>query len=185
MEIKNYFVLSDTFKKNAKTYQTQPVMATKYKPGMENAWMIYFSNMNSKKADIPECEGVKFFPTEADARAYVETHDKQYIKRNGELIECEVEYDLLRPVLLRKVVDAENKVGVNFCFGEYTFESNETDDYEYYILEEDSWIILDIDGKIRVWDKDCLDFYGETFFGKDDNLVYQKVSEDKYIKVTV
>lgn len=97
-----------------------------------------------------------------------------------------MEYDLLRPVLLRKVAGTENKVGMDFCFGEYTFASNETEDYEFYILEEDSWIILDADGSIRVWDSNYPECCGETFFGNEDDLVYEKVKgKEKYIKVAV
>lgn len=180
------FTLNSVYQKYSRKYQTRPVRTAKYQPGMENGWMVYFSNKTQKKNDIPTHEGVKFFSTETDAKKYVEANEKQYMKLDGKLVECEVEYDLLRPVLLRKVAGTENKVGMDFCFGEYTFASNETEDYEFYILEEDSWIILDADGSIRVWDSNYSECCGETFFGNEDDLVYEKVKgKEKYIKVAV
>lgn len=185
METQNHFVLNDVFKQNAKIYQSRPVKAAKYQPGMESAWMLYFSNWNIRKKDIPIYEGVKFFPTESNARAYIEANKKQYMMLDGNLVESDVEYDLIKPVLLRKVVDAENRIGINFEFGDNTFIADESKDYEFYILEADTWIILDTDGTIRVWDRGFLDLFGATFFGCVEDIVYEKVSEDKYIKVAV
>ena len=44
---------------------------------------------------------MKFFPTKEDAISYVEANEKQYMNVNGNLVECEVEYSLLQPVLHR------------------------------------------------------------------------------------
>ena len=38
------FQLNKVFDQNAKVYQTKPVRATKYKPGMETGFAVYFCN---------------------------------------------------------------------------------------------------------------------------------------------
>ena len=70
----------------------------------------------------------------------------------------------------------------SFASGQYS----ESSDYDFYILEENTWIIQDANGKIRVWDKDFLDC-GETFFGYMDseNLVCEKIGENTYKEVAV
>lgn len=92
---------------------------------------------------------------------------------DGKLVECEVEYSLLQPVLHRKRTDydSEDRVGVDFMLGDYTLTSDESNDYDFYILEDDMWIILDASGEIRVWNKDLLDC-GETFFGYMDRVLF-------------
>lgn len=188
METQNYFVVNDIFKQNAKTYQTKPVLATKYKPGMETGWMIYISNVPRKNEKFHTHAAIKFFPTIKDAIAYVEANEKQYMRVDGKLVECEVEYDLIQPVLHRKRTDydSEDRVGMDFMFGDYTLESDESSDYDFYILNEDIWIIQDENGEIRVWDKDFLDC-GITFFGDPNNvnIVYEKIGNDTYKEVAV
>lgn len=188
METQNYFVVNDIFKQNAKTYQTKPVLATKYKPGMETGWMIYISNVPRKNEKFHTHAAIKFFPTIKDAIAYVEANEKQYMRVDGKLVECEVEYDLIQPVLHRKRTDydSENRVGMDFMLGDYTLESDESNDYDFYILDEDIWIIQDENGEIRVWDKDFLGC-GITFFGDPNNvnIVYEKIGNDTYKEVAV
>ena len=70
--------------------------------------------------------------------------------------------------------------GLHFCFGEKEFVSDESCDYEFYILECGCWIIHDM-GNIRVWYPDS----EETFFGKENDIVYEKAGNDEYIKVAV
>lgn len=108
------------------------------------------------------------------------------------LIEIPVEYDPPMPVLHRKETDPDKKVGFQNCFeGKYALKSNETEMYDFFILDyhhttPDVWIIQDADGRIRVWDTDSLECYGETFFGKEDDLIYEKVEgKEEYIKVAV
>lgn len=38
------FNLNNVFQKNAKVYQSRPVLATKYKPGMETGFAVYMTN---------------------------------------------------------------------------------------------------------------------------------------------
>lgn len=188
IEIQNYFVLNNIFKQNAKTYQTKPVLATRYKTGMESGWMIYINNVPSDGGNLHTHAAVKFFPIKEDAISYVEANEKQYMKVNGNLVECEVEYSLLQPVLHRKRTDynSKDRVGVDFMLGDYTLASDESSDYDFYILEENTWIIQDANGKIRVWDKDFLDC-GKTFFGNPDNvnIVCEKIGENTYKEVEV
>lgn len=181
MNIHN-FQLSSIFYDNAKEYQTRPVMAAKYQPGMENGWMVYFTNVTTKERGMMMHEGVKFFPTESDAWKFINTDEKQYVKANGELVNVEVTYDPPKPVLCRKDDDAINKDGMHFCFGEKAFVSDESCDYEFFIMECDCWIIREVDGNIRVWYPDS----EETFFGKDKEIVFERVAErEEYIKIAV
>ena len=79
MNIHN-FKLSNIFHENTKEYVTRPVMAAKYQPEMENGWMVYFTNITTKERSVMMNEGMKFFPTEADAWEYINTDEKQYIR---------------------------------------------------------------------------------------------------------
>lgn len=181
MDIHN-FKLNRVFQDNAKEYQTRPVTAAKYHPGMENGWMVYFANKATKEKNIMTHEGVRFFSTRAEAWNYINADDKQYIRKNSELVETAVEYDPPKPVLYRKDDDAINKSGMHFCFGEYAFVSDESCDYEFYIMEPDCWIIKEIDGCIRVWYPDS----EETFFGKDKEIVFERLAgREEYIKIAV
>lgn len=187
MENKDFVLNEELFKQNAKTYQTKPVLATRYKPGIESGWMIYISNKPLENEKFHTHAAVKFFPTKEAALAYVEANEKQYMRADGKLVECEVEYSLLKPVLHRKrTSDLKDRVGVDFMLGDYTLESDESNDYDFYILDDDSWIILDASGKVRVWNKDLLDC-GETFFGNpnQDTFVCEKIGENTYKKVVV
>lgn len=179
MNIHN-FQLNNIFHENAREYVTRPVMAAKYQPGVENGWMVYFTNVTTQERGLMMHEGVKFFTTESDAWKFINTNEKQYVKENGELVSIEVIYDPPKPVLFRKDADAVNKDGMHFCFGEKAFVSDESCDYEFYILECGCWIILDM-GNIRVWYPDS----EETFFGNEKDIVYQKAGNDEYIKVAV
>ena len=77
------FQLSSVFHNNAREYVTRPVKAAKYQPGMENGWMVYFTNVTTKERGMMMHEGVKFFPTESDAWKFINTDEKQYVKENG------------------------------------------------------------------------------------------------------
>ena len=179
MDIHN-FKLNSVFQDNAKEYVTRPVIAAKYHPGMENKWMVYFTNVDTKERSAMMHEGIKFFPTESKAWEYINADEEQFIKENGELVSLKVTYDSPKPVLCRKDADAINKDGLHFCFGEKAFVSDESCDYEFFILECDCWIIQDMDN-IRVWYPDS----EETFFGKENDIVYEKAGNDEYIKVAV
>ena len=179
MDIHN-FQLGSVFHQNAKEYVTRPVRAMKYQRGAENGWMVYFINKASKEKKMEIYEGVKFFPTEAEAWYYIYEDNKQHIKDGGKLIETEVEYDLPVPVLCRKDENAIHKDGIHFYFGEHAFAADESCDYEFFILECGCWIIQDM-GNIRVWYPDS----EETFFGKENDIVYQKSGNNEYIKVAV
>lgn len=170
MDIHN-FQLNSVFQQNAKEYTTRPVRAMKYQPGLgvENEWMVYFTNVATNEKAAITHEGIKFFPTESEAWEYVNAHGEQLVKENGELISLKVTYDPPKPVLCRKDADAIHKEGMHFCFGEKAFVSDESCDYEFYILECDCWIIQDM-GNIRVWYPDS----EETFFGKEQDIVYEK-----------
>ncbi len=174
------FKLNDMFHENAREYVTRPVMAAKYEPGMENSWMVYFTNVATKGRSAMMHEGIKFFPAESDAWDYIHADEKQYIEESGRLVEIAVSYDPPRPVLCRKDADAVNKDGMHFCFGKQAFVSDESCDYEFYILECDCWIIQDMDN-IRVWYPDS----EETFFGREKEIVYEKAGNEEYIRIAV
>lgn len=180
MDIHN-LKLNALFTRNSKKYQSKPVRAARYCRGMENSFMVYFANRITKEIKAVTHEGVKFFPTEKEALDYINADNKQCIIQNGNLVEIAVEYDPPKPVLCRKDKDAINKDGIHFCFGEYAFISDESCDYEFFILEPDCWIIQDADGKIRVWYPDS----DETFFGEGRNIVYEVIRDEKYLRVAV
>lgn len=179
MDIHN-FKLNNVFTKNSRKYQSKPVRAAKYTLGMENGFMVYFANKETGERESMLHEGIKFFQTEKEALNYIATDHKQCIKEDGKLVEISVEYDPPKPVLCRKDSDAINKNGMHFCFGENAFVSDESCDYEFFILEDDCWIIEEADGNIRVWYPDS----EETFFGKEQDIVHE-VLGNKYMKVAV
>lgn len=174
------FKLNTVFTKNSKKYQSKPVNAAKYSPGMENGFMLYFANKKTKEMESITYEGIKFFSTEKEAWDYINADNKQYIRKNGKLVKASVEYDPPIPVLCRKDNDAINKGGIQFCFGECAFVSDESCDYEFFILEDDCWIIEEADGNIRVWYPDS----EETFFGSGKDIVHE-VLGNEYMKIAV
>lgn len=181
------FIVNDVFKENVKEYQTKPVMATRYKPGMETGFMVYFTNIPCREKNISIHEGMKFFDTEAEAWDYIKADNRQYVKENGALVEYKVEYDDPVPVLHRRETDIEKKIGFkNIIESRVDFESNETDQYDFFILSDDeengAWIIQDMEGNIRVWYRD---YDGENFFGRDNDIVYEKSGNEEYRKVAV
>ena len=124
----------------------------------------------------------------AEAWDYIKADNKQYAKENGELVEFDVEYDPPVAVLHRKESDPEKKTGIANCIDcEYAFISNESDQYDFFILNNlynanEAWIIQDMDGNVRVW---LNDFLEETFLGREMDIVYEKVGCDEYIRVAV
>lgn len=182
------FILNAAFKENSKEYATRPVRAAKYQPDMESGFMVYYANKPCHEKNTKLHEGMKFFDTEAEAWDYIRAGNKQYAKENGELVEFEVEYDPPRAVLHRIETDPEKKIGfLNGFEGDYAFVSNETEQYDFFILssdygESEAWIIQEMDGSICVWYNDLED---ETFFGRESDIVYEKIGCDEYIKVAV
>lgn len=186
------FILNEIFEQKAKVYQTRPVRAMKYEKGMETGYVVYFANKPDKKADINLHEGMKFFDTEKEAWDYINSNPKQYIEKYNELVEVkDVIYETPLPILHRKVNSPDERVGFRGCYeGKHAFVSNESEQYDFFYLDSNicdkpTWIIQDMEGNIRVWDVDYPDCCGETFFGKDDALIYEKVAENEYIPVTM
>ncbi|MSS63685.1 hypothetical protein [Velocimicrobium porci] len=150
------FILNDLFKRNAKVYQSKPVRATKYQPGMETGFAVYMTNQIVNGLSVARHEGFKFFDTEQEAWDYINADNKQYAEENGILVEVPVEYAPPVPVLHRKETNPDNKVGFqNYFEGKFALKSNETEQYDFFILDyhnttPDAWIIQDADGGIRV-----------------------------------
>ena len=157
------FKLNSMFTQNAKEYRTMPVIAAKYSPGMESGYMVYFSNTGDNIRNPMRYEGVKFFRTEAGAKGYIRANHKQYIVENGKIIETPVVYDEPQPVLHRGLDSTGKRYGVDFGFGSRAFLSDESEDYDFFILGDDCWIIEEPgSGNIRVWHPE----FEEPFFGK-------------------
>lgn len=102
------------------------------------------------------------------------------------LLKIKVIYDDPLPVLCREEPDIEKNQGILYQFGTKAFISDESEKYEFYILDShcdnDVWIIQDIlSGSIRVWDNTS----DESFFGKEKDIVYEKTDEGEYLKVAV
>lgn len=89
------------------------------------------------------------------------------------------------PVLYRKDANAEELDGIHFCFGRHAFISDESEKYEFYILDSycdnDVWIIQDMNGNIRVWDNTS----DELFFGKEKDIVFERTDEGEYKQIAV
>lgn len=157
------FRLNGVFNCNAKVYQTRPVIAAKYVPGMETGYMVYFANKADNRRKTMQYEGVKLFQTESEAWDYINANDKQYILENGKLIEIAAGYDEPRPVLHRLLEGAGKRDGMDFGFGSSAFLSDESGQYDIFVLEGNSWIIQEPDGNVRVWYPEL----EETFFGQE------------------
>ena len=166
------FILNAAFKENSKEYQTRPVRAAKYQSGMENAYVVCFSNFSD--------EGFRFFDDLESAMQFYKEKpaQKRYVGGKVETVECC--YDEPMPVLLRKKTDEERKYEESEGFvSQSSFCDDEIDDYEVYFLYDNSWIIRESDGTVRVWSPDS----DESFFGED---IYEKITgQEDYIKVTV
>lgn len=179
------FKLNNVFEHYAKVYMTKPVIAAKYQPGMGNGFCVHYSNLETKKHEAMRFEGIRFFPSEADAWEFINRKEKQYVKVNGVLTEIEAVYDMPEPVLYRKDDNAKELDGIHFCFGEHAFISDESEDYEFYILnsncDNDVWIVLDANGNIRVWDNTS----DELFFGKEKDIVFERTDEGEYRQIAV
>lgn len=182
------FKLNRVFQQNAKLYTTRPVMAIKYQPGLgiENGFCVHYSSTEAHNREYMMYEGIRFFPNEAEAWEFINRNEKQYVKVNGVLTEIEAVYDVPEPVLYRKDHNAKDLDGIHFCFGEHAFISDESEDYEFYILtcnwcDNDTWIILDSEGNIRVWDSTS----EELFFGKESEYVFEKNDQGEYMQVAV
>ena len=163
------FQLNSVFQQNAKEYQSRPVMAMRYQPGVENGFCVHFSSTEKYTRKYTIYEGIRFFQTEADAWRFICANEKQYVYEDGEFLEMDAVYDKPMPVLCRKDADAENLDGIHFSGN--AFLSDESKCYEYFILEDGCWIVRDLDGKIRVWDKTM----EELFFGKESECVCEKI----------
>ena len=188
------FILNDIFEQKAKVYQTKPVRAMKYEKGMETGFVVYFTNIATENIKAYTYEAMKFFDTEAEAKEYIKTNPDQHIKMDGTLVQVDVKYEKPLPILHRKVNNPDERVGYIGCHeGKYTFVSDESQQYDFFYLDSNYydkpiWIIQDMDGNIRVWSQDLLDCCGESFFGKDEDIVYEKCvvsGKEEYIKVEV
>ena len=183
MDVHN-FQLGSVFQQNARLYTTSPVMAMKYQPGLgiENGFCVHYSSTEAHNREYMMYEGIRFFPSEADAWEFINKNEKEYVKIEGVLTEIEAVYDVPEPVLYRKDANAEELDGIHFCFGKHAFISDESEDYEFYILDSHCvWIIQDMNGNIRVWDNTS----DELFFGKEKNIVFERTIEGKYLQVAV
>lgn len=185
MDVHN-FKLSSVFHDYAKEYVTRPVKAAKYQPGMENSWMVYFEGNSSNGEKSGSYFGVKFFPTKEKAQSFIDAYEKQYAMEDGVLVGMDVKCDAPLPVLCREEPNIENNNGVLFRFGDKAFISDESEKYEFYILDcswcdSDTWIILDSEGNIRVWDRTM----EELFFGKESECVFEKNDQGEYMQVAV
>ena len=166
------FMLNTAFNENSKEYQTRPVRAAKYQPGMENSFAVCFSNFSD--------EGFRFFDDLESAMQFYEEKPAQNKYVNGKIEAVKCYYYEPAPVLFRKKTDEERKYEESEGFvSQNSFCDNEIDDYEVYFLYDNSWIIQELDGSIRVWYPDS----EETFFGED---IYEKVTgQEDYIRVTI
>lgn len=74
-------------------------MAAKYQPGMENGFCVHYSNEVTKERENSLHEGIRFFPSKAEAWKFINRNEKEYAKENGELVAMEVIYGEPEPEL--------------------------------------------------------------------------------------
>lgn len=77
------FKLNNVFKDNAKMCQIKPIIAAKYQPGMENGFMVYYSNMQTEDMEAMQHEGARFFPTEKTAWEFINANETEYVYKDG------------------------------------------------------------------------------------------------------
>lgn len=164
--------LNEVFENNVKTYQTKPVLAARYKPGMENGYAVCFTYGYD--------EGYRFFDTLESAMQFYKEKPIQECCIDGqiELVKCK--YYEPAPILYRRKSDEEKEYDISHGYAAQTMLCNdELNDHEVFFLHDYTWIIQELDGMVRVWDPVDLE---ETFFGKE--YIYERQGE-KYIKVVV
>jgi len=66
--------LNNVFDKNARIYQTRPVMAAKYKPGMENGFCVFYRSTGKQEGHML-WEGMRFFPNKAEAWEFINKNE--------------------------------------------------------------------------------------------------------------
>lgn len=165
--------MSNVFTNYSKEYQSRPVKAAKYHRGMENGFMVYISGVYDGKRH----DAMKFFNTENEANSYINANPAQYLMVDGNLIQvASIEYGEPQPVIHTKI--AEGKQSEYIYPLENALESDESRLYEWFDLLDDSWIIVDDDGNVRVWQAHDED----DFFGK--NYICEKI-DNNYIEVAV
>lgn len=161
------FKLNDAFNKNAKVYQTRPMRAAKYEPGMENGFLVLFESARY--------DGGKFFRTKEEAYEYINAHPTQRIMENGKVVEIQERYDDPMPVLYSEIKDAVQRED-----GYYL--EDELYNHDYLIMERDCWIVEDIiDGSVHTWFPEA-EF---TFFGYHEDIVFEKDAAGEYTPVTL
>lgn len=146
--------------------------------------MVYFNNKGDGKRNVMEYEGMKIFPSEKEALNYIKADHKQYIQENGKLIKILWEYDEPRPVLHRKIVNTGTRDGIDFNSRRRAFLSDESGQYDIFILEDNCWIVQELDGSIRVWYQDL----EETFYRRQEDIICEKIRKGNqcdYVQVTV
>lgn len=174
-------ILNHVFYQNANKYYARPVLAAQYQPGMENGWIVRYSSRATDNKKAMLYEGARFFPTIHEAWDFVNADGQQSVNRNGVLIRMEVNYENPLPVLYKEETNAEDNEGRMIQPDRDAFLSDESDKYEYFILGEDCWIVQELDGVIRVWDRSM----EEPFFGDGLKSVYEINVDGEYIRVAV
>ena len=74
--------------------------------------------------------------------------------------------------------------GIDFNFGRRAFLSDESGQYDIFILEDNYWIVQELDGSIRVWYQDL----EETFYRRQEDIICEKIRKGNqydYVQVAV
>lgn len=163
-------VLNEVFKRNAKTYQSKPVKAARYKPGMENGFAVCFIYNGN--------EGFKFFDNLESAMQFYNKKSIQEYCIDGQIEFVECTYYAPAPIIYRRKSDEEKEYDFAHGYVAQTMLCNdELNDYDTFFLHDYTWIIQDMDGTVRVWEPVDSE---ETFFGKD--YIFEREGEE-YRKV--
>lgn len=146
--------LNMEFYKDAQIYLSKPVLAAKYRPGMENGWAVCFA--------YKSYEGFRYFNNLETAMCFYWEKPEQAYVLSGETHIVKCNYDMPVPVLYAPCLD-KYKESDYYSPVETVFVNDESGDYEVGFLSEGIWLIKENDGSVRLWDENLK----EAFFEKE------------------
>ena len=147
--------LNKKFYDNAEIRQSKPVLAARYKPGMESGWAVCFA--------YKTYEGFRIFDDLESATEFYNQKPRQEYELFGQshLVECD--YYEPTPILHARLREKNARNDYTYPL-KSLFVNDETSDYIIAFLQEGIWIVKEQDGTVRLWDENS----GEAFYGMED-----------------
>ena len=153
--------LNDVFENHCKEFKAKPVTAARYRRGMENGFCVVYDYLSN--------EGLKFFNTYEEAMQFYNEKPLQECIIDGvsHMVKCE--YYEPHPVFYERNNEPE-------CTINSSFVANESMWYDCTFLYDDSWIIKDSNGNIRVFDRGDAE---HPFIGEEYMFMYNEYTSGK------